>query len=159
MMGAGIILLGECPFCNGRVTAGLETTNGMLAAGPPECGHGCPVGRVASPASLVASPSDGVGRLADKWAQACAVLLHPESCPVCDGHPMFAAIKADLWFGCPSDGLVKATAGMSLVKLVEEWNERAARVDWMERRQAELEEQCVILNRAYWPDRFKGEWD
>lgn len=87
------------------------------------------------------------------------MLLNPETCPICDEHPVFTAIKADLWFGCPSDGLVKATAGMSLVKLVEEWNTRVAEVEQTKRRQAELEAECAILNRAYWPDRFKDEWD
>lgn len=87
------------------------------------------------------------------------MLLNPETCPICDEHPVFTAIKADLWFGCPSDGLVKATAGMSLVKLVEEWNTRVAEVEQTKRRQAELEAECAILNRAYWPDRLKDEWD
>ena len=48
---------------------------------------------------------------------------------------------------------------MSLVKLVEEWNTRVAEVEQTKRRQAELEAECAILNRAYWPDRFKDEWD
>lgn len=153
------IKLGECPFCNSRVTADLETADGMVMAGLPECENGCPVGRVISPAALTTSMSDTPERLADKWTQACDMLLNPETCPICDEHPVFTAIKADLWFGCPSDGLVKATAGMSLVKLVEEWNTRVAEVEQTKRRQAELEAECAILNRAYWPDRFKDEWD
>ena len=39
------IKLGECPFCNSRVTADLETADGMVMAGLPECENGCPVGR------------------------------------------------------------------------------------------------------------------
>lgn len=156
------IELGECPFCDGRVAAGLETARDgggrtMVMAGPPECGRGCPVGRVMSPTALTVPASDGAGRLVDKWAQACNALLHPESCPVCDGHPAFAAIKADLWFGCPSDGLVKAAAGMPLVELVEKWNERARTMADGMRRQSELETECAVMNRAYWPDGRKGE--
>lgn len=153
------ITLGKCPFCNSRVTADLETADGMVMAGLPECENGCPVGWVMSPAALTTSMSDAPERLADKWMQACDMLLNPETCPICDEHPVFTAIKADLWFGCPSDGLVKATAGMSLVKLVEEWNTRVAEVEQTKRQQAELEAECAILNRAYWPDRLKDEWD
>lgn len=153
------ITLGKCPFCNSRVTADLEAADGMVMAGLPECENGCPVGWVMSPAALTTSMSDAPERLADKWMQACDILLNPETCPICDEHPAFTAIKADLWFGCPSDGLVKATAGMSLVKLVEEWNTRVAEVEQTKRRQAELEAECAILNRAYWPDRLKDEWD
>ena len=153
------ITLGKCPFCNSRVTAALETADGMVMAGLPECENGCPVGWVMSPAALTTSMSDAPERLADKWMQACDMLLNPETCPICDEHPVFTAIKADLWFGCPSDGLVKATAGMSLVKLVEEWNTRVAEVEQTKRQQAELEAECAILNRAYWPDRLKDEWD
>lgn len=52
------ITLGKCPFCNSRVTADLETADGMVMAGLPECENGCPVGWVMSPAALTTSMSD-----------------------------------------------------------------------------------------------------
>lgn len=49
------IKLGECPFCNSRVTADLETADGMVMAGLPECENGCPrwAGHVAGGADHV----------------------------------------------------------------------------------------------------------
>lgn len=153
------IKLGQCPFCGGRVTAALEKAGGMLMAGLPECENGCPVGPVVPPAALTAPASNGAGRLADEWARACETLLNPKPCPACGGQPVFAAVDAVLRFGCPDDGTVKAVAGMSLVGLVEEWNERARAAADRLRRQSELEAECAILNRAYWPDRLKDDRD
>lgn len=70
---------------------------------------------------------------------------------------MFVADKAALCFGCPDDGLVKSEAGMALLGLVVRWNGEAAAAESAGRRQAELEEECGILNRAFWPERLKGE--
>lgn len=79
--------------------------------------------------------------------------------PVCEnGCPVGRlAVNAVLCFGCPGDGLVKSEAGTALLGLVVRWNGEAAAAESAGRRQAELEAECAILNRAYWPDRFKGE--
>ena len=69
------------------------------------------------------------------------------------------ADNAVLCFGCPDDGLVKSEADTTLLGLVVRWNGEAAAAESAGRRQAELEAECAILNRAYWPDRFKNEWD
>ena len=45
-----------------------------------------------SPAALTTSMSDAPERLADKWTQACDMLLNPETCPICDEHPVFTAL-------------------------------------------------------------------
>lgn len=162
------VTLGKCPFCNGRVTSTVESgRKGALVAYwcvRPVCGNGCPVGRAADCWNDLHVEYSGDPRpdvvendLAAKWAGVCDTLIHPRPCPHCGGRPMFAAVKADLWFGCPSDGLVKATTGTSLVGLVKKWNARADAAESAEKRQAELEEECEVLNRAFWPERLRCE--
>ena len=95
--------------------------------------------------------------LAAKWAGVCETLMHPRPCPRCGGRPAFVAANAVLCFGCPDDGLVKSEAGTTLLGLVVRWNGEAAAAESAGRRQAELEKECEILNRAFWSERLKGE--
>lgn len=162
------ITLGKCPFCGGRVSSAVESGHeGALVAYwcvRPVCENGCPVGKVADGwddlhIGYGANPGPDVVRtdLAAKWADVCETLTHPRPCPRCGGRPMFVADKAALCFGCPNDGLVKSEAGTALLGLVVSWNGEAAAAEAAARRQAELEKECGILNRAFWPERLKGE--
>lgn len=163
------ITLGKCPFCGGRVSSAVESgREGALVAYwcvRPVCENGCPVGRVADGwddlhVGYGGDPGPDVVRadLAAKWAGVCGTLMHPRPCPRCGGRPAFVAANAVLCFGCPDDGLVKSEADTTLLGLVVRWNGEAAAAESAGRRQAELEAECAILNRAYWPDRFKNEW-
>ena len=162
------ITLGKCPFCGGKVVSAVESRHkGALVAywcARPVCENGCPVGRVADGwddlhVGYGGDPGpDVVGTdLAAKWAGVCETLMHPRPCPRCGGRPAFVAANAVLCFGCPDDGLVKSEAGTTLLGLVVRWNGEAAAAESAGRRQAELEEECGILNRAFWPERLKGE--
>lgn len=95
--------------------------------------------------------------LANKWGNVCDTLAHPRPCPHCGGRPAFVAANAVLCFGCPDDGLVKSEAGTTLLGPVVRWNGEAAAAESAGRRQAELEKECEILNRAFWPERLRSE--
>lgn len=161
------ITLGKCPFCGGRVSSAVESgREGVLVAYRcvrPVCENDCPVGRVADGwddlhVGYGGDPGpDVVGTdLAAKWAGVCDILMHPRPCPCCGGRPVFfVADKVALCFGCPDDGLVRSEAGTTLLGLVVSWNGEAAAAEAAARRRAELEKECGILNRAFWPERFK----
>lgn len=160
------ITLGECPFCGGKVSSAVESRHkGALVAywcARPVCENGCPVGRTVGTictSGYGGDPGpDVVGTdLAVKWAGVCETLMHPRPCPRCGGRPAFVAANAVLCFGCPDDGLVKSEAGTTLLGLVVRWNGEAAAAESAGRRQAELEKECEILNRAFWSERLKGE--
>lgn len=162
------ITLGKCPFCGGKVSSAVESRHkGALVAywcARPVCENGCPVGKVADGwadlhVGYGGDPGPDVVKtdLANKWGNVCDTLAHPRPCPHCGGRPAFVAANAVLYFGCPDDGLVKSEAGTTLLGLVVRWNGEAAAAESAGRRQAELEKECEILNRAFWPERLRSE--
>ena len=162
------IELGRCPFCGGVVTADVDCGRDDATVEyrcRPVCKNGCPTGDVVGLSGLrvkydeKAGPERVGADLAAEWEGACGALCHPRPCPICGDRPMFVAVRASLRFGCPTDWLTESSSGTPLVRMVGRWNEWVAEAEQANRLQAELEAQCEVLNRAYWPDRLKGEWD
>lgn len=132
--------LGECPFCHGKATVtlkkepyGYPTGEWPVAYrydGRPECGNGCPIGRL----NLPTFHADGypidheptfeeVGTwFRRRWADDCAMLGRREPCSKCGGKPKFDTDgDGNIRFGCAR--CKRWTQWDFLVMTVREWTE------------------------------------
>lgn len=131
-----VIPLGECPFCGGDVTVGVdeydsETGNVHFSYGDrPQCENGCPVGRFDYQRCRfygiwVTVEKDAAPVFRECWKKEVEALRNRPACPDC-GRP--ANFKSDgkdfLILGCPHCRLWAGEAS-TVAGLVDEWGKLA----------------------------------
>lgn len=163
------ITLGKCPFCGGKVSSAVESRHkGALVAywcARPVCENGCPVGKVADGwddlhVGYGGDPGPDVVKtdLANKWGNVCdtaspiPVRVHIAAAALRSWRPMRSCASAVPTMGSSSPKRARPCSGWS-----SGGTARAAAAESAGRRQAELEKECEILNRAFWPERLRSE--
>lgn len=96
--------LGGCPFCHGRVRAGIGRTGDAERpswTATPECPNGCQVGRVDTLTVEAADVRDAEWALRRQWEADCGLMKNPTLCVRCGARPMFERFDNG-WrrFGC-----------------------------------------------------------
>lgn len=131
-----VIPLGECPFCGGDVTVGVneyDSETGMVYFSyddRPRCENGCPVGRFDCQRCCfddiwVTAEKDAAPTFRKRWKKEVEALRNRPACPDC-GRP--ANFKSDgkdfLILGCPHCRLW-AKKARTVAGLVAEWGKLA----------------------------------
>ena len=131
-----VIPLGECPFCGGGVTVGVdeydsETGNVYSSYGDrPRCEHGCPVGRFDCQRCgfddiWVTTEKDAAPVFRECWKKEVEALRNRPACPDCGKQAEFKSGGKDfLIIGCPHCRLW-AKKAQTVAGLVAEWGKLA----------------------------------
>ena len=108
-----VIPLGECPFCGGGVTVGVDeydSETGMVYfsyGDRPRCENGCPVGRFDNQRRhfygiWVTAEKDAAPVFRERWKREVEALRNRPVCPDCGKRAEFKSDGKDfLILGCP----------------------------------------------------------
>lgn len=128
-----VIPLGECPFCGGGVTVGVDeydSETGMVHfsyGDRPRCENGCPVGRFDNQRChfygiWVTAEKDAAPVFRECWKKEVEALRNRPACPNCGKPANFKSDGKDfLILGCPHCRLW-AKKTQTIAGLVDEWS-------------------------------------
>lgn len=131
-----VIPLGECPFCGGNVTVGVneyDSETGMVYFSyddQPQCENGCPVGRLDYQRCCfddirVTAEKDAAPVFRECWKKEVEALRNRPTCPNCGKQAEFKSDGKDfLILGCPHCRLW-AKKAQTIAGLVDEWGKLA----------------------------------
>lgn len=135
-------VLGQCPFCNGGVTAAVRRFDGRTIGMwyvafdydlRPGCPNGCPIDRFDMTRLFfdgwtVASDYDPTPVFRRAWARDVRMFHNRPACPRC-GRPARLRSGSDFAMGCPWCGLwaepERRDGPVSIMSLVGAWNHLA----------------------------------
>lgn len=131
-----VIPLGECPFCGGNVTVGVDeydSETGMAYFSyddQPQCENGCPVRRFDCQRCgfddiWVTAEKDAAPIFRECWKKEVEALRNRPACPNCGKPSKFKSDGGDfLVLGCPRCRLWAGKA-QTIAGLVDEWGKLA----------------------------------
>lgn len=131
-----VIPLGECLFCGGNVTVGVneyDSETGMVYFSyddQPQCENGCPVGRFDCQRCCfddirVTAEKDAAPVFRKRWRKEVEALRNRPACPDCGKQAEFKSDGKDfLILGCPHCRLWAGEAS-TVAGLVDEWGKLA----------------------------------